>query len=134
MLCKLASSHLVRLSLLARKEAVTTLLKVKKNILELTLQNKADFGECKHEVCREPYFYDSAYNFEHLTIKTVANQQGDDNLANTEHSYKPRPLPSPIVVQEDGKCYLFDIQCHVQSSKTPKTEGTRNDRATLLRK
>ena len=68
-------------------------------------------------MCKETYFYDAAYNFEHLTIKTFANQQSDEDLANTEHTYKPRPLPSPIAVQENGKCYLLDIQCHVQSSK-----------------
>ena len=106
-LCKLAASHLVRLSLVVRKKAVTTLLKVKKCMIELTLGSEADFGKRSHDTYREPFFYDAAYNFEHLNKRVKIQYDGK------EHAYKCKPLPSPIAVQENGQCHLSDIQCYV---------------------
>ena len=55
-LCKLAASHLVRLSLLERKRAANALLQKKKAINKLELGSEADFGERHHTSSRETYF------------------------------------------------------------------------------
>ena len=121
--CKLAASHLVRLSLVERKKAVTTLLKVKKCMIELTLDSEADFGKRSHDPYREPYFYDAAYNFEHLSERVKSSLQHNDGV----HTYKYKPLPSPISVEENGQCHLSDIQCSVQGSKSCSADSRSND-------
>ena len=83
----------MRLSLLARKKAVTTLLRgKKKGMIEFALDSEDDFGKHSHDVCREPFFYDAAYTFEHLSEKSKGNIQHDGR----EHAYKYKPLPCPI--------------------------------------
>ena len=47
-LCKLAASHLVRLTLLECKQTANTLLCIKKAINKLELGSEADFGERHH--------------------------------------------------------------------------------------
>ena len=91
-LCKLAASHLVRLSLLECKRAANALLQIKKAINKLELGSEADFGECYHTSSRETYFYEAAYDyFEDCHGQSEGFSAGKD-------TFKCKPLPSPIPV------------------------------------
>ena len=110
-LCKLAASHLVRLSLLERKRAVNTFLQVKRGINKLELGSEADFGKCYHTTSREPYFYEAAYDY-----FEGCNGQAKGFNVNT---FKCKALPNPIPVQENGHCHLSDISSCITSTETP---------------
>ena len=110
-LCKLAASHLVRLSLLERKRAVNTFLQVKRGINKLELGSEADFGKCYNTTSREPYFYEAAYDY-----FEGCNGQAKGFNVNT---FKCKALPNPIPVQENGHCHLSDISSCIKSTETP---------------
>ncbi len=76
--CKLACAHLVRLCLESRRAAVSALLRIKKNVMDITMDGIHDFGSGVHVAWQEPYFYDAGYL--HNTI-----------------------VPSPIAVDEAGQ-------------------------------
>ncbi len=59
--CKLAASHLVRISLDTRRKAVADLLGVKRDVMDAPLTCISDFGDRWHTDCREPYFYEAGY-------------------------------------------------------------------------
>ena len=59
--CKVAARRLVSKSLELCKCYATTLIKMTNYIRKLNIIEKHDFGECRHSVSFEPYFYDSAY-------------------------------------------------------------------------
>ena len=46
-----------------RKQYVGALLKAVKKICELDIKTHHDFGEGVHSVSSEPYYYESAYDF-----------------------------------------------------------------------
>ena len=110
-LCKLAASHLVRLSLLERKRAANALLQKKKAINKLELGSEADFGERYHTISRETYFYEAAYDY-----FEVCHYSQSNGFSVNMHSYKCKPLPNPIPVQENGQCHLSDISSCVKTS------------------
>ncbi len=65
--CKLAASHLVRISLDERRKAVAHLLAVKIDVMDQSrLTCVRDFGDRCHTDCREPYFYEAGYTHDHL--------------------------------------------------------------------
>ena len=104
--CKLASSHLVRLALQIRRKAVGTLLGIKKNIMELQLYNESDFGPRQHTASREPYFNDAAY--------TMAK------------------VSSPNAVQSNGQCRLSDMNCSKYPQQKKKYHRRGEKRCALL--
>ena len=80
--CKLASSHLVRLALQIRRKAVGTLLGIKKNIMELQLYNESDFGPRQHTASGEPYFYDAAYT---MSSPIAVQNNGQSRLSHVKY-------------------------------------------------
>ncbi len=72
--CKLAASHLVRLSLADRRKAVACLLGVKRDVMDQRFTCIKDFGLRCHTDCREPYFYEAGYTHDHLPECTYTSQ------------------------------------------------------------
>ena len=130
-LCKLAASHLVRLSLLEQKRAANALLQKKKAINKLELGSEADFGESHHTSSKETYFYEAAYDY----FEVCHYSQSKGFSVNT-HSYKCKPLSNPIPVQENGQCHLFDISSCVKTStgeSKSQSKETTDSRVQLYR-
>ena len=124
-LCKLAASHLVRLSLLERKRAANALLQTKKAINKLELSSEADFGERYHTSSRETYFYEAAYDyFEDGHGQSEGFTAGND-------TFKCKPLPNPIPVQENGQCHLSDISSCIKITKTPTGDSKSQTKETI---
>ena len=120
-LCKLAASHLVRLSLLERKTAVTSLLRTKKAVSNLELDSEADFGGRNHTVSREPFFYEAAYDyFDNLSCCIPKSQSSlySNGFISRKTTFKCKPLPNPIPVQENGQCHLSDISNSINCRET----------------
>ena len=109
-LCKLAASHLVRLTLLERKQAVNALLQVKKSINKFELGSEVDFGERHHTGSRETYFYEAAYDY----FEDCHGQSKGFTVSKT--TFKCKPLPNPIPVQKNGQCHLSDISSCVKNT------------------
>ncbi len=82
--CKLACAHLVRLCLQSRRATVSALLRIKKHVMDITMDGIHDFGSGVHVAWREPKFYDAGYL--HNAI-----------------------VPSPIAVDVAGQCELPDF-------------------------
>ena len=79
--CKLAASHLVRISLNARRKAVAGLLGVKRDVMDAPLTCIKDLGDRWHTDSREPYFYEAGYttttclNVRTLVVYPVSRSQ-----------------------------------------------------------
>ena len=59
-----------------RKWYIGALLKAVKKICELSIKTCNDFGEGVHSVCSEPYYYESAYDFDFKPCVMVADSCG----------------------------------------------------------
>ena len=123
-LCKLAASHLVRLSLLERKRAANAPLQKKKAINKLELGSEADFGERYHTSSRETYFYEAAYDY----FEDCHSQS--EGFTADKNPFKCKPLPNPIPVQENGKCHLSDISSCVKNMEIPGVDSKSQSKET----
>ena len=72
----LASQRLVNRGIQLRKYYVSALLKAVKKICELDIKTHHDFGEGVHSVSSEPYYYESAYDFDFEPGVMVADSCG----------------------------------------------------------
>ena len=124
-LCKLAASHLVRLTLLESKRAANALLCIKKKAInKLELGSEADFGECHHTSSRETYFYEAAYDY----FEDCRDQS--EGFTVSKNSFRCKPLPNPIPVQENGLCHLSDISSCVKNMVTPGNDRRSQSKGT----
>ena len=121
-LCKLAASHLVRLTLLERKRAANALLCIKKAINKLELGSEADFGERHHTSSRETYFYEAAYDY----FEDCGGQS--EGFTVSKNSFRCKPLPNPV--QENGLCHLSDISSCVKNMVTPGNDRRSQSKGT----
>ncbi len=111
--CKLAASHLVRISLDTRRKAVADLLGVKRDVMDAPLTCISDFGDRWHTDCREPYFYEAGYTHDHLPECTYT--RGVPSIEEPVHD-----LPTPIQVKIDGTCQLSDHKLVVAKADRKK--------------
>ena len=72
----LAAQRLVNRGIQLRKLYVSALLKAIKKICELDIKTHHDFGEGVHSVRSEPYYYESAYDFDFEPGVMVADSCG----------------------------------------------------------
>ena len=72
----LAAQRLVNRGIQLRKQYVGALLKAVKKICELDIKTHHDFGEGVHSVSSEPYYYESAYDFDFEPGVMVADSCG----------------------------------------------------------
>ena len=72
----LASQRLVNRGIQLRKHYVSALLKAVKKICELDIKTHHDYGEGVHSVSSEPYYYESAYDFDFEPVVMVADSCG----------------------------------------------------------
>ena len=72
----LAAQRLVNRGIQLRKQYVSALLKAVKKICELDIKTHHDFGEGVHSVSSEPYYYESAYDFDFEPGVMVADSCG----------------------------------------------------------
>ena len=72
----LAAQRLVNRGIQLRKQNVGALLKAVKKICELDIKTHHDFGEGVHSVSSEPYYYESAYDFDFEPGVMVADSCG----------------------------------------------------------
>ena len=72
----LAAQRLVNRGIQLRKQYVGASLKADKKICELDIKTHHDFGEGVHSVSSEPYYYESAYDFDFEPGVMVADSCG----------------------------------------------------------
>ena len=101
--CKHAASRLVRVCLQTRREAVATILRIKKGVMESTLAGVNDFGDRCHTEAREPFFYEAGYTHDHLSYTTYSH--GTPTVEEAVH-----PLPGPITVNAKGVCTFPNLK------------------------
>ena len=114
----------MRLTLLERKRAANALLCIKKAINKLELGSEADFGERHHTSSRETYFYEVAYDY----FEDCHNQS--EGFTVSKNSFRCKPLPNPIPVQENGLCHLSDISSCVKNMVTPGNDRRSQSKET----
>ncbi len=114
--CKLAASHLVRISLDTRRKAVADLLGVKRDVMDAPLTCISDFGDRWHTDCREPYFYEAGYTHDHLPKCTYT--RGVPSIEEPVHD-----LPTPIQVKIDGTCQLALTYCSQSTTSREEKEN-----------
>ena len=118
-------SHLLRLTLLERKRAANALTQIKKAINKLELCSETDFGEHHHTRSTEPYFYEAAYDYFEDSYA-----QSEDFTVSKE-TFKCKPLPNPIPVQENGLCHLSDISSCIENRKTSIGDSKSQSKQTI---
>ena len=119
--CKHASSHLVRVCLQNRRQAAAIILRIKKEVMDITLDDIKDFGDRSHTVSREAYFYDAGYTHDHLPL--TAYTHGKLTVEEPVHD-----LPNPIQVKPSGKCVLPDYK---PLNPRKQENGEKKKRVTL---
>ena len=101
-MCNVASRQLLNRVLKYRRACAAELLGTIRSVKTVEINNKDDFGDTRHTVSTEPYFYDSAYQL-------VKREQA---------------LP----VDKQGKCVVAEITIveknkHKENKKASSSEG-----------
>ena len=72
----IAAKVVVTKVLQVRKHSAGTLLKAVRSISKIELRDRSDFGDGLHCAHSEPYFYESAYQFEERPQTLIVDEQG----------------------------------------------------------
>ena len=88
-IAQVAAHRLISKAMQLRKQHIGVLLKAVRNVCGLDIDEQCDFGESfgesLHSARSEPYYYESAYNFEHRPSVLVVDSCGRCRHDNEVH-------------------------------------------------